>query len=53
MPAYAIAHLRSAEIGPDIVRYLEGIDATLEPFGGRSSSTAARRTSGKGSSREP
>ena len=35
MPAYAIAHLRSVRFGPDIVRYLERIDATLEPFGGR------------------
>jgi uncharacterized protein (DUF1330 family) len=35
MPAYAIAHLRSVQVGPDIVEYLERIDATLEPFGGR------------------
>ena len=35
MTAYAIAHLRSVRPGPDIVRYLERIDATLEPFGGR------------------
>jgi uncharacterized protein (DUF1330 family) len=35
MPAYAIAHLRTVRFGPDIVRYLELIDATLEPFGGR------------------
>ena len=35
MTAYAIAHLRSVRVGPDIVRYLERIDATLEPFGGR------------------
>ncbi len=35
MPAYAIAHLRSVRFGPGIVRYLERIDATLEPFGGR------------------
>jgi uncharacterized protein (DUF1330 family) len=35
MSTYAIAHLRSVQLGPDIVRYLERIDATLEPFGGR------------------
>ena len=35
MPAYAIAHLRSVDMGADIVRYLEEIDATLEPFEGR------------------
>ena len=35
MTAYAVAHLRSVQMGPDIVRYLERIDATLAPFGGR------------------
>jgi uncharacterized protein (DUF1330 family) len=35
MPAYAIGHLRRVKMGPDIVAYLEQIDATLEPFGGR------------------
>jgi uncharacterized protein (DUF1330 family) len=35
MPAYAIAHLRSVDVGPAIVEYLERIDATLEPFAGR------------------
>lgn len=35
MSAFAIAHVRSVEFGPDIVEYLERIDATLEPFGGR------------------
>lgn len=35
MPAYAIAHLRSVQVGPEIVEYLHRIDATLEPFGGR------------------
>jgi uncharacterized protein (DUF1330 family) len=35
MPAYAVAHLRTVEMGPDIVRYLEEIDATLEPYRGR------------------
>ncbi|MBV6699405.1 DUF1330 domain-containing protein [Kitasatospora aureofaciens] len=35
MTAYAIAHVHSVEFGPDIVEYLERIDATLAPFGGR------------------
>lgn len=35
MTAYAIAHLRSVDFGPDIVRYLREIDATLAPYGGR------------------
>jgi uncharacterized protein (DUF1330 family) len=35
MNAYAIAHLHSVRVGPEIVQYLERIDATLAPFGGR------------------
>ena len=35
MPVYAVAHVHSVEFGPDIVEYLQRIDATLEPFGGR------------------
>ncbi len=35
MNAYAIAHLQTIQMGPDIVRYLEEIDSTLEPFHGR------------------
>ncbi len=35
MPAYVIAHLWSLQMGPDIVRYVSEIDATLEPFDGR------------------
>ncbi|MEU6236907.1 DUF1330 domain-containing protein [Kitasatospora sp. NPDC047058] len=35
MTAYALAHVHSVEFGPDIVEYLERVDATLEPFGGR------------------
>ncbi len=35
MTAYAIAHLREVEIGPEIVEYLRKIDDTLEPFDGR------------------
>lgn len=35
MPALAVAHMRSVNIGPAIVEYLEKIDATLRPFAGR------------------
>ena len=35
MKAYAIAHLSTLRFGPEIVEYLERIDDTLEPFGGR------------------
>ncbi len=35
MSAYGIAHLRNVNLGPEIVKYLQRIDATLEPFGGR------------------
>jgi len=35
MPAYVVAHMRQVTMGPAIVEYLERIDATLAPFGGR------------------
>jgi uncharacterized protein (DUF1330 family) len=35
MPGYAIAHLQDVTVGPEIVEYLQRIDATLAPFGGR------------------
>ena len=35
MTAYAVAHLRSVTLGPDITGYLERIDSTLAPFHGR------------------
>lgn len=35
MPAYAIAHMRRVTIGPAIAEYLERIDTTLAPYGGR------------------
>lgn len=35
MTTYAVAHLRNVRMGPDIVAYLERIDATLAPYGGR------------------
>ncbi len=34
-PAYAIARLETAAMTADLIAYLEHIDATLEPFGGR------------------
>lgn len=34
MPAFAIATLSDIRFGDEIARYLLGIDATLEPFGG-------------------
>jgi uncharacterized protein (DUF1330 family) len=33
--AYAVAHVQSAQPGPEIVEYLQRIDGTLAPFGGR------------------
>jgi uncharacterized protein (DUF1330 family) len=35
MPAYAVAHLQDVHVGPDIVAYIQRIDETLAPFGGR------------------
>jgi uncharacterized protein (DUF1330 family) len=35
MSSYAVAHMHKVTIGPEIVEYLERIDATLAPFGGR------------------
>ena len=35
MTAYAVAHMRQVTMGPPIVEYLQRIDATLAPFGGR------------------
>ncbi|TIQ33890.1 MAG: DUF1330 domain-containing protein [Mesorhizobium sp.] len=35
MTAYAVAHMRHVTPGPWMVEYLERIDATLAPFGGR------------------
>ena len=33
--AYAIAHLRTPQFNDDVLEYLERIQATLDPFGGR------------------
>jgi uncharacterized protein (DUF1330 family) len=35
MSSYAIANIQSITMGPAIVEYLERIDASLAPFGGR------------------
>lgn len=35
MSTYAIATLRNVAMGPAIIEYLERIDATLAPFGGK------------------
>ncbi|MDQ0383115.1 DUF1330 domain-containing protein [Amycolatopsis thermophila] len=35
MTAYALAHLMPAEPHPDVAEYLERIQSTLDPFGGR------------------
>jgi len=34
-PTFAVAHLRDVAMGPGIAAYIESIDATLRPFGGR------------------
>lgn len=44
MTTYALAHLHSVEMGPAIVEYLERIDATLAPFGGRYIIHGGRKT---------
>jgi uncharacterized protein (DUF1330 family) len=35
MPAYALAHLRTPNLHPDVLEYIERIQSTLDPFGGR------------------
>ncbi|MGE7390054.1 DUF1330 domain-containing protein [Streptomyces sp. NPDC004126] len=35
MTAYAIAHLHQPTINEDVLRYIEEIQATMDPFGGR------------------
>jgi uncharacterized protein (DUF1330 family) len=35
MSAYAVAHLRRVNVGPEIVEYIARIDSTLEPYDGR------------------
>lgn len=35
MAAYALAHLRNPQLDDDVLTYIELIQATLDPFGGR------------------
>lgn len=35
MPAYALAHLRNPRPHPEVIEYIERIQAALEPYGGR------------------
>jgi uncharacterized protein (DUF1330 family) len=35
MPAYALAHLYTPNPHPEVIEYLERIQDTLDPFGGR------------------
>ncbi|MCY0948162.1 DUF1330 domain-containing protein [Streptomyces sp. H27-S2] len=35
MTAYAIAHIRPETVNEDVLRYIEAIQATMDPFGGR------------------
>ncbi|MFD7631068.1 DUF1330 domain-containing protein [Streptomyces sp. NPDC059851] len=35
MTAYAIGHIRPETMNEDILRYIETIQATMDPFGGR------------------
>jgi len=35
MTAYAIAHLRNPNINDDVLEYIERIQDTMDPFGGR------------------
>ena len=35
MKAYALAHLRTPQLHPEVLEYMERIQATLDPFSGR------------------
>lgn len=35
MTAYAIAHIRPATVNEDILEYIERLQSTMDPFGGR------------------
>jgi uncharacterized protein (DUF1330 family) len=35
MPAYALAHLRTPQINDEVLEYIERIQDTMDPFGGR------------------
>ena len=50
--AYAIAHLRTPQLNDDVLDYLERIQATLDPFGGRFLVHGAEVEIGRASCRE-
>lgn len=35
MPAFAIAHLQDVQFGDEITRYIQAVDDTFAPYGGR------------------
>lgn len=35
MTAYALAHLRTPQLNEDVLAYIEAIQPTMDPFGGR------------------
>lgn len=35
MPAFAIAHLRDGPLNDDVLEYIDRVQGTLDPFGGR------------------
>ncbi len=35
MPAYALAHLYDPQLNDDVLTYIERIQATMDPYGGR------------------
>ncbi|WP_346537697.1 DUF1330 domain-containing protein [Micromonospora sp. DPT] len=35
MPAFVLVHLRSPQLNEDVFTYMERVQSTLEPFGGR------------------
>ena len=35
MPAYALAHLYETSLHPEVLEYIERIQSTMDPFGGR------------------
>lgn len=35
MPAYGVAHLRNPNLHPEVLDYIDRIQATMDPFGGR------------------
>lgn len=48
VPTYALAYLRDVRLGEEVVEYIERIDATLAPFGGRFLVHGGRLTEAEG-----